>query len=47
MGKVVARFEKVSFEEFKKSWIEAEMFYYNDEEFKEIYDGTETTNKRS
>ncbi len=38
MGKVVARFEKVSFEEFKKSWIEAEMFFYNDEEIREIYD---------
>jgi dUTP pyrophosphatase len=39
MGKVVARFEKVSFEEFKKSWIDAEMFYYNEEQLKEIYDG--------
>ena len=39
MGKVVARFEKVSFEEFKKSWIEAEMFFYNDNEIREIYDG--------
>lgn len=38
MGKVVAKFEKVSFEEFKKSWIDAEMFYNNDEEIKEIYD---------
>lgn len=36
--KVVARFEKVSFKEFKDSWIDAELAYTDDAELETIYD---------
>lgn len=35
---IVAKFEKVSYEEFKKSWMQGDMAYLDEEEIKEIYE---------
>lgn len=37
--KTVGRFEKVSFEQFKKDWIERTNFVKDDEYIREVYDG--------
>lgn len=51
MSKVVARFEKVSYDEFKKSWLKIySSIGYSDEEIKDIYDNIrlpERSTKRS
>lgn len=37
-NKIVAKFEKVSFEEFKKAWIKAGRYYVDDNYIRYIYD---------